>query len=53
MAEDNDKKVVYLAEVLEKCVKAKDLKVVVRLFRKWKGSKDCLGLEKRLCKPKN
>jgi hypothetical protein len=34
MAEDNDKKVIYLCEVLEKCEKDNDLKVVCQLFRK-------------------
>ncbi len=53
MAEDNDKKVIYLCEVLEKCEKDNDLKVVCQLFRKQKGLKDFLGLDKRSSKPKN
>ena len=36
MAEDNDQKIIYMAEVLEKCVKAKDLKVIVRSCRKYR-----------------
>ena len=31
MAEDNDKKIVYLGEVLERCVKDNDLKVFLYL----------------------
>lgn len=53
MTEDNDKKVIYLAEVLEKCVKAKDLKVLLGLFRKYRESKGCLGLAKLLFKLKS
>jgi hypothetical protein len=36
MAEDNEKKVSYMAEVLEKCVKARDLKVNLGSFRKYR-----------------
>jgi hypothetical protein len=34
MAEDNDKKIIYLGEVLEKYVKDNDLKVILYLCRK-------------------
>jgi len=34
MAEDNEKKIIYLGEVLEKCVKDNDLKVILYLDRK-------------------
>lgn len=28
MSEDNDKKIIYLCEVLEKCIKENDIKVI-------------------------
>lgn len=46
MAEDNEKKIAYLADVLEKYMKNNDIKVIQLLFRKLKQSNDCHGLEK-------
>jgi hypothetical protein len=46
MMEDNEKKVLYLADLLEKYLHSNDLKVGVSLLRRSKTSKGCLGPEK-------
>lgn len=53
MAEDNEKKIAYLADVLEKYIKNNDIKVAIPSYRKLKQSNDCLGHEKPLFKLNN
>ena len=53
MMEDNEKKVLYLADVLEKYIQTNDLKVPLSPPRKSKTSKGCPGREKSSLRPNN
>lgn len=43
MSEDNDKKIIYLSEVMEKCVRCNELKVLLPPLRRCRLLSGCPG----------